>query len=390
MRRNIALPVFLAALLTVTLFAAIYYGMSSSRSEAGQVDVFVGVDVAHDNVTSLKARVDEVKDYTNFFVIGSSGITTNRDKLDDVCQYLYDSGLHFTTYTHTVVNSTLTEFNQTVQSDWINTAKQKWNGKFWCLYPYDEPGGHQIDRDEPYMIVPNPSGNYSDVADKYVETLSNIYLSEFKAYNMPLLTSDYALYEFDYKAGYDVVLAEYAWNHSRPLNTALCRGAATMHDKEWGVMITYTYDAPPYLASGDEIYQDMVTAYENGAKYIIVFDYAKDKDTNITHGILQPEHLEALKNFWQYSKEHPRTPSPASDRTAYVLPAGYGYGFRGPNCSLWGLPTPDNNSVTIWNDLNTLLNQNQPNADIIYEDTLEYGANAYRELVFWNGTTITK
>ena len=107
------------------------------------------------------------------------------------------------------------------------------------------------------------------------------------------------LYEYDYRGGYDVVLAQYAWNNSRPLNTALCRGSATMHSKEWSTMITYTYDTQPYLASGQEIYQDMVTAYQNGAKYILVFDYAKDKATNITHGILQQEHLDALKQFWQ-------------------------------------------------------------------------------------------
>ena len=384
MKRRYALLVFLVALLILLLFAGIDSYLNS-RSNSGQVDIFVGVDVAHDNVTSLKERVDEVKAYTNFFVIGSSGITHNGAKLNDVCQYLNDSGLHFATYTHTTNNSDI-EFNQT---EWINYAKQRWEGSFLGLYTYDEPGGHQIDHGERRFMVITEASNYSDAANKYVENLTRI-LSEFKIYDLPLLTSDYALYEFDYRASYDVVLVEYAWNHSRPLNTALCRGSATMHGKEWGVMITYTYDTPPYLASKREIYEDMVTAYENGAKYIVVFDYAKDSVTNVTHGILQQEHLDALKQFWQYVKEHPRTNCAVDDRIAYVLPKDYGYGFHGPNDWVWGLFSADDNSSKIWNDVNTWVEENKPLIDVIYEDTLQYGASNYSKLVFWNGTIITK
>jgi len=387
MKRKHALLIFLVALLILLLFTGIYSYMDNC-SDSGQVDVFVGVDVAHDNITSLKERVDQVKAYTNFFVIGSSGITLNDTRLNDVCQYLNDSGLHFATYTHTTNNSDIAlAFNQ---SEWINYAKQRWNGSFWGLYTYDEPGGHQIDSDEGFMIIEKEKAdNYSDAASKYVENLTRI-LSEFKIYDLPLLTSDYALYEYDYKGGYDVVLAEYAWNHSRPLNTALCRGSATMHGKEWGVMITYTYDKPPYLASWLKIYIDMVTAYQNGAKYILVFDYAKDPVTNVTHGILQPEHLDALKQFWQYAREHPRTNSAVDDRIAYVLPKDYGYGFRGPNDWIWGLWSADENSSKIWNDVNKWVEENKPLIDVIYEDTLQYGTFNYSKLVFWNGTILTK
>lgn len=46
--------------------------------------------------------------------------------------------------------------------------------------------------------------------------------------DFPLLTSDYALYRFDYKADYDMIFAEFGWNHSRPLNLTLSRGAASL------------------------------------------------------------------------------------------------------------------------------------------------------------------
>jgi hypothetical protein len=372
------LYVFLASLLVLLVFAGIY-SHPKIYSSSRQVDVLVGVDAAYDNIESVKSRVDEVKSYTNFFVIGSAGIMLNIAKLNDVCQYINDSGLHFATFMHTTML-----FNQ---SEWISYARQRWSNRFLGLYSYDEPGGRQIDHDVPFVVI-SEANNYSDAADKYVENLTVI-LSEYKSLYLPLMTSDYALYEFDYRAGYDLVLAEFAWNHSRPLNIALCRGAAMMHSKDWGVMITYTYDIPPYLASGSEIYNDMITAYQNGAKYIVVFDYAKDQATNSTHGILQQQHLDALKQFWQYIKDHPRTNYTADDRVAYVLPKDYGYGFRGPNDKIWGLWEADNRSSKIWNDVSILVEQYKPIMDIIYEDDLQSSTFKYSKLIFWNGTTIT-
>ena len=385
MERKVASLIFLVALLILLLFSGIHFYLNSC-SDSGKVDVFVGVDVAHDNITSLKERIDEVKTYTNFFVIGSTGITFYPTKLDDVCQYLNDSRLNFAVYMHTTANTTV----NFTQSEWLADAKQKWSAHFAGLYPYDEPGGHQIDSDGEFMLINSQQAeNYSDAANKYVENLTGI-LAEYKNHDLPLLTSDYALYEFDYRAGYDVVLAQYAWNHSRPLNTALCRGAATIQSKDWGVMITYTYDTPPYLASGPEIYQDMVTAYENGAKYIVLFDYARDPGTKVTHGILQHEHLDALRQFWQYVKEHPRTDNKVENRIAYVLPKDYGNGFRGPNDWIWGLFSPDENSSEIWNDVNMWVEENKPLIDVIYEDTLQNGKFNYSRLIFWNGTIQTK
>ena len=205
-----------------------------------------------------------------------------------------------------------------------------------------------------------------------------------------MITSDYVFYEYDYRAGYDMVMAEYAWNHSRPINTALCRGSATMYGKEWGVMLTYTYEQPPYLASGPELYQDMVTAYQNGAKYILLFDFAMKNETKMAHGILQQEHLDALKQFWEYVKTHPRPSNPVEERVAYVLPPDYGYGFRSGSDSLWGLWNADSLSSQIWNDVNKYATQYGQRFDIIYADTPNFNAWNYSKLIFWNGTTLTK
>jgi hypothetical protein len=230
--------------------------------------------------------------------------------------------------------------------------------------------------------------NYSDAASKFVTKLNGDALLDFLPLNTTLMTSDYALYDFDYKGGYDVILAELAWNHSRPINIALARGAATAYGKDWGVMLTYTYTDPPYLESGAQIYNDLVLAYQNGAKYFVVFDYAKDPFTNATYGILQPEHLDAMQRFWYYVKYNPR-PAETAQRTAYVLPADYAYGFRGPADSVWGLWGNDPLSSKIWSDVNALTSHYGNGLDIVYEDTLSQNhAYNYTKLIFWNGTTI--
>jgi hypothetical protein len=379
--KRVLLYITAVVLLVVVLLAgahAYFEAYSSSKL----ISVFIGVDAAYDNLDSLKSRVDQVKSYTNFFIIGSTGITFNETKLNDLCQYIYDSGLNFAIFAHTT-RDTVIPINH---SDWSIYAEQTWGDRFWGLYPYDEPGGHQIDHDPVFMAV-NAADNYSDATNKYYLKLSGDALLEFLPLDAPLMTSDYALYEFDYRSGYDVVLAQLAWNHSRSINIALCRGAATARGKDWGVMITYTYDNPPYLASGQQIYDDLVLAYENGAKYFVVFDYAKDPDTGIAHGILQQEHLDALQRFWQYVKQNPN-PAVPSDRVAYVLPKDYAYGFRGPADNIWGLWGPDDLSSRIWDDANSLVNQYGSVLDIVYEDNLQNHAFSYSKLIFWNGTLI--
>jgi hypothetical protein len=56
-----------------------------------------------------------------------------------------------------------------------------------------------------------------------------------------VFTSDYALYWFDYQCGYDVVLAQFGWNHTTALDMGLVRGAATLQNKDWGAILTWKY-----------------------------------------------------------------------------------------------------------------------------------------------------
>jgi len=350
-------------------------------SERQASEVLVGVDVAFDSVAEIELLVDEISPYTDFIVIGSTGITYDVAKLDEVCQYVVNRGLSFMIYMHP--QDSIAEIS--VQKQWVTNAKARWGESFLGLYAFDEPGGRQLDNSE-YRVSYQQADNYTDAARKFTDDLTDTLETWIKRLidrDLPLFTSDYALYWFDYKAGYDTVFAEFGWNYSRQLNIALCRGAASVLGKEWGVMITWTYTQPPFLESGKRLYYDLVFAYENGAKYIIVFD----TNENYTHGTLKEEHLAALRDFWEYAKDNPRTASQIDERVAYVLPKDYGYGFRGPNDKIWGLWEADDFSFDISTDLGSLIEKHRSNLDIIYDD--ELGANKlkyYSELVFWNGT----
>jgi hypothetical protein len=379
MRGTYFLVIFVVLLLVLSLYLA-SESYFRENAKSASPNVFVGVDAAFYGVGDVEKLVDEVKSYTNFFVIGANIITGNVTELNEVCQYANDSGLYFAPFMH------LTEdYNQ---SQWASYARQTWGNRFWGPFVYDETGGNQIDRGHvgnlSFMLAP-AADNYTDAANKYVANL-NSNLSAFGFPDVPLMTSDYALHEFDYRGGYDVVLAEFGYNLSRSLQIALCRGAATMHNKDWGVIITWTYNLPPYLENGKQLYDDMVFAYQNGAKYIFVFDYASNG--NYTYDILQKEHLEALKQFWQYIQNNPRKSDTTSDRVAYVLPKDYGYGFRGLNDTIWGLWPADNLSNNIWNEANNLVEKYKPKMDIIYEDNLQFTTFRYNKLTFWNGTEL--
>jgi hypothetical protein len=266
----------------------------------------------------------------------------------------------------------------------LNAIKSKYSEKFLGLEYEDELGGSQLDSWEYRPVL--EAENYADAANQFAGSINgylNMQILPFSPFpsDFHLFTADYALYWFDYKAGYDVVFAELGWNYSRQLNVALCRGAATIQSKEWGAMITWTYDHPPYISSGAELYEDLIYAYENGAKYMIVFDSNKE----YTEGILEQEHFEALQQFWEYARANPIKINQSGDRVAYVLPKDFAYGFRGPEDKIWGLWEADAFSFEVSESLSKLLEQYGSKLDIIYDDGLELD-RTYSKHVFWNGT----
>lgn len=368
--------VFVVLLVVALFLALIIVGVFLKQKVA---EVFVGVEVGYDNVDDIVRFVDEVGEYVNLVVISSLDVTTNATKLTAVCDYLYNKGLYFIPFMF------ITQYLE--KPDFFQVAKERWGERFLGVYVSDEPGGRQVDRFNPRAVY--EAKNYSDAASKYTQALKGGLQQFFSHFEQPTnvttFTADYALYWFDYKAGYDVIFAEFGWNFSRQLHIALCRGAARAQNKEWGVIVTWTYRKSPYIEDAEELYKDLVLAYNNGAKYIIVFNYP----TNVTEfGILTPEHLNSMRKFWNYVSTFPQ-PTQAS-KTAYVLPEDYGYGFRGSDDQIWGLWGPDELSPKVWNEANSLLTSYGTKLDLVYETTELGREQQYEKLIFWNGTTIQR
>jgi hypothetical protein len=342
-------------------------------------DVYVGIDIAYGDVEETKALIDQVSSYTNLIVFGCTGVTQNSTFLNETCQYAYDKGMYFIVYeprwstNYSMGGNLYRPGNLTYEE-----AKAKWGNHLLGIYRYDEFGGKILDNTAGWSL--GNASTYSEASDRYVQRLYSG-LANRLSLNCPLFTSDYALYWFDYKAGYSGVFAEFGWNYSRQLNIAMCRGAAAIQGKEWGIMITWTYTHPPYIESGEELYEDMVLAYDSGSKYIIVFD----ANEGWTDGILQEEHLRAMKKFWEYVQENPRNTDPVDTRTAYALPADYAYGFRGPTDKIWGLAEANETEYNLAIIVNYLLEVHGTKLDIIYDDELEAGKNyGYNSILYWD------
>ena len=203
--------------------------------------------------------------------------------------------------------------------------------------------------------------------------------------NVTIFTSDFALYYYDYLAGYDVVFAELGWNNSRIQQIGLCRGAAKIMNKDWGAIITWTYMHSPFIGSGQEIYEDMLTAYHSGAKYVVLFDYSKDP-INSKYGILTDEHFESMKQFWHYINFQSNKKSIIDGKVAYALPNYYGWAMRHPDDTIWGIWDADEKSITIWENLIKLEEKYGLNLDIIYDDPKFNITDYYEQIYSWNST----
>jgi len=333
-----------------------------------------GVTYGQDTVEGAKILIDRVYTYTNIFIVDSSDVSNNKTKLDSVCNYAAEKNLSFIVYFFSL-------FAYDWQREWVVTANQTWGEKFLGVYLRDEPGGRQIELAE---TVPNAS-SYGEAAESYVRTVSSTPSMVFlKNNSIPVVTSDFALYWFDYKAGFDVIFAQLGWNNSRIQEIGLCRGAATAHGKDWGSIITWTYQQPPYLENGPKIYKDMATAYKAGAKYILLFNYPQFPENN-QYGILEDGHFLAMEQFWNYAKTHPRDLTKTEGEVALVLPKDYGWGMRRPNDSIWGLWPTDNDSALIWQNLNAFTEKYGLKLDIVYDDEKVFTKD-YSEQYLWNQT----
>jgi hypothetical protein len=209
---------------------------------------------------------------------------------------------------------------------------------------------------------------------------------ELRANSLTIFTSDYVLYWFDYLMDYDVVFAQIGWNQTIAQYIALVRGAANLQNKTWGTMITWKYNHPPYLDTPENVYTQMLTSYETGAEYIIIFNYPTYPEKN-QYGAMTDEHFEALERFWNEIVINPDVVHGSTEAEAVlVLPKNYGWGMRSLEDKIWVFWGPDENSEQIWNISRQLFAQYGARLDIVYDDPAFSVTGKYPIIYFWNQT----
>lgn len=398
---------FALFLVVLMLFSAVLFlvALEPAESDDKSASFYVGVTFCLNTTADARVLIDRVKTYTNLFVLQSGPVSKNETAVNEICDYAVAAGLHIIVY--------FGWFDPAYpwQLPWLDFAKQRYGNQFLGVYYYDEPGGIQLDYNwsgsfsrlkmrnsdlyqahapsiEAYLNGSTHLRDYDASAKLYTNIIGNDSgLLELKKHSITTFTSEYALYWFDYLAGYDVLLTQFGWNDTLTQNIALVRGAARVQNKTWGAMITWKYDEPPYLDTGDEIYQQMLMAYDAGAKYVAIFNYAND--TNGTFAIMRDEHFEALEKFWNYlngaKQDLPRS---AAAEAVLVLPRNYGWGMRRPEDRLWYWG-PDEKSPQIWEQSRVLLSEYGLRLDIVYDDPSFPVQGKYGQVFYWNSPTPT-
>jgi len=244
-------------------------------------------------------------------------------------------------------------------------------------------GSKRIAEVEPLSAVleRNPIKTHNVAAQVFENELARRF-SPLENSTIPLFTSDYGLYWWDFRGGYDLVLAQIGWNNTLEQEIALVRGAANLQNKNWGTIITWKYTHTPFLADGQEMFEQMKTSYETGAKYVIVFNYSEDPQNP---NILQDEHYQALERFWLEVVQNPEvTHGGIKAEAVLVLPPNYGWGMRNPTDCIWGIWETDNNSPQIWNQVHTQLDKYGLKLDIVYDDSDYPVAGRYNNIYYVN------
>jgi len=406
----------LALILLITIPTAVFlvpYTLTIKNKETKPF--YIGVTYTGNSTSEAKMLIDRVKTYTNLFVIQSLNFSRNETALTEICDYAVAHNLNIIV---NLLNSATRDISMlNWQHFFLQNAEQRWGNRFLGVYYDDEPGGIQLDYDWPSFFAspqffrftlsyPNSTlskiygailkandnasipRDYSDEASWFTNlTRINLRPDLWKDAGVTSFTSDYALYWWDYLGGYDVMLAQLGWNHTSEQDIALVRGAARMQNKTWGTIITWKYDEPPYIDSGENIYQQVLMSYEAGAKYTVIFNYPQIESN--PYGILKDEHFKALERFWNDVMAEPNRqafPDYSEAEAVLVLPPNYGWGMRHQDDKIWGIWGPDERSPQIWELSRKLLSQYDLSLDIVYDDPEFPVAGKYPQIYYWNQT----
>ena len=425
--RKYLVPIFLIVILAISALAFDIFYINHDQAQSKSIP-YVGVAFGGNTTQEAKLLIDKISGYTNLFILdsGRNPISRNQSSVEEICSYAVSKGLSV------IVNLGIDDVLETNEKTWfwdqsLNSTKQRWTdmwgNKFLGVYYNDEPAGIQLDGNWSkwyehwapllsqmgtntstpyYVIVQDLQKIYSnmlnamsndtkpldyDLEEKFfVDDVLKLDpgLRALNANGITAYTSDYSLYWFDYLGGYNTLFAELGSNNSVTEEIAQVKGAARLENKDWGTMITWKYNQTPYLDSGDQIYNQMLTSYEAGAKYITVFDYPYDQGNE--YGTMTNDQFSAMQRFWNDVTQKKFTDL-SSPEAVLVLPKNFGWGMRQPNDTIWGFWTSDYRTQQTATITSKLLVQYGARLDIVYDDAAYPVTKiGYKSIYYWNST----
>jgi hypothetical protein len=410
--------------------------------------VFVGVSYGGNSVSDAKQLINKVKSYTNLFILASGNLQRDHGAMNEIGDYAVAAGMYFMPYFGNYVEETLSVWLNEAKQRWgdhmlgvyysdelggkmlddysvftdpatgdtirktrygdivvektngiiihyelngnINTFEPTKDGMgtYTTYYPNGtitlKQSGGKASNTYQQLLAVRPFKSSDEVVQQFLTRTQNEFVF-LKKSATTVLSSDYALYWYNYKAGYDVVLSQIGWNISLNQQISLCRGAAVTQEKDWGVIITWRYTTPPYLDSGDEIYNQLKTSYECGAKYLVLFNFYEDDSSN-PYGTLKEEHFNSLKRFWHDVVQNPNIDhGMIKTNTVLILPKNFGGGLRWREDTVWGIFKADETSSKIWDLTQSTLNTYGYALDIVYDDPDYSISSEYTNIIKFPG-----
>jgi hypothetical protein len=339
--------VAIALIVIITLSSIIIAESSFQKTST----VYVGVTYGGNSVEEAKQLIDKVKGYTNIFLLQSGELQRDYSSVNEIGDYAVSSGLDFLPFFGNFIQASFSSWIEQAKQRWGSHLigvyySDELGGKMLDDYTeFTDSSGDTITKTRYSDIVVAKhdgvtvhyeiSGNIN-VLEPSADGKTDVYLTYFpngtikvkdnavpssvstyqqlmnerplKSYDeaaqrfatknqqeigflknlTTVFSSDYALCWYDYQAGFDVMLTQVGRNIPLNQQIALCRGAAKAQGKDWGAVITWKYSQPPYLDSGEEIYNQLKTSYECGAKYLVLFNFYEE-GKNQPYGTLKDE-----------------------------------------------------------------------------------------------------
>jgi hypothetical protein len=145
-------------LLVGSIIAATSYGILKKTKQTPDKKFYVGVTYCGSSVQEAKELIDEVKNYTNLFILQSGPLMNIVNRMNEIGDYAIASNLNYAIY-GSKVNYNLISYNGTTYRTtlglWLIDAKERWGEQFTGIYYFDEPGGNMLDGVAPLEQITN-------------------------------------------------------------------------------------------------------------------------------------------------------------------------------------------------------------------------------------------